>query len=264
MKTFLRHCAVLCVGVLLHAGPARAQSPCDPLLPRNDSESAGYHQRADRCEGIYKREVASFGVQLVSFSAVSPLDDICTPGQPVQFTWPGPQAGSAAQPIHLQVESLRRQLYYRLDTNRPGASTSWEWPVEPRCSNEVRLTVHELGVLARTKGIAGSKPVELVLPVAFSTKQTAGAQPPYRAVIVPGRRVSEIYVSLWNYQNPQMPTRVVSERPLDMKPYPAGVPIVIELSAREVRDRTLYRLVSSVEFESGERETVDVYFLNGS
>ena len=263
MKTFLRNCVVLCAGVLLHTTPARAQSPCDPLVPRNDG-STGYHQRADRCEGIYRREVASFGVQLVSFTAASPLDDICLPGQSIHLTWPAPQGAAEGQPIHVQGESLRRQLYYRLDTNRPSGSTSWEWPIEPRCSNEVRLKVRELGVLARTNGMVGAKAVELLLPVGFATKAGSGAQPPYRAVLVPGRRVTEIYVSLWNYSNPQAPARIIAERALDMKPYPAGVPVVVGLTAREVKDKALYRLLSSVEFESGERETVDLYFLNGN
>jgi hypothetical protein len=264
MKTFLRNCVVLCAGVLMHATSARAQSPCDPLLTRNDG-STGYHQRADRCEGIYRREVASsFGAQLVSFTAASPLDDLCITGQPIHLTWPSAQGASAGQPIHVQVESLRRQLYYRLDTNRPSGSTSWEWPIEPRCSNEVRLKVRELAILARTKGMVGAKAVELLMPVGLATKAGSGAQPPYRAVIVPGGRVTEIYVSLWNYSNPQAPVRIIAERPLDMKPYPAGVPFVVALTTQEVKDKALYRLLSSVEFESGEREAVDVYFLNGN
>lgn len=263
MSPLLRNCILVYAAVLLHSAPARGQSPCDPVVPRNDG-SIGYHQRADRCEGVYKREVASFGVQLVSFTAASPLDDICMPGQPIHLTWPTPQGAAASQPIHLQVESLRRQLYYRLDTDRPPGSTSWEWPIEPRCSSEVRLRVRELGVVARTKAMVGAKAVELMMPVGFATRTGSGAQPPYRAVIVPGRRVAEIYVSLWNYSNPQAPARIIAERPLDMKPYPAGVPVVLELTARDVRDKALYRLVSSVEFESGEREAVDLYFLNGN
>ena len=76
--------------------------------------------------------------------------------------------------------------------------------------------------------------------------------------------MSEVYVSLWYYGSAQNPTRVVPERPLGMKPYPTGVQITVELSAGEVKNPGLYRLRTSVEFESGELEALDLYFLNGS
>ena len=264
MKPGLSAVLAAFVCILSHAGSARAQSPCDPSLPRNDAQAAGYKQRSDRCEGIYKRDVGSYGVQLVSFVAAPAFEDICVPGQAVHLIWPGQPTTPASAPVHLQVESFRRQLYYRLDTNRPPRSTSYEWPDEPRCSSEVRLKVPELGILARTQSSLGPKPVDVLLPVMFSTRPVARVSPPYRAVLVPGRRVSEVYVSLWYYGSAQNPTRVVPERPLAMKPYPTGVPITVELSAGEVKNPGLYRLRTSVEFESGELEALDLYFLNGS
>lgn len=265
----MQYCRCVVLGafacVLSHTGSAAAQSPCDPALPRNDAHTAGYRQRSnDRCEGIYKREVASFGVQLVSFAAAPAFDDICVPGQPVHLIWPAQQAAPTAAPIHLQVESFRRQLYYRLDTDRPARSTSYEWPTEPRCGSEVRLRVPELGVLARTQSSVGPKPIDVLLPVRIATTPTADVGPPYRAVLVPGRRVSEVYVSLWHYRTAQDPTRILLEKPLGMKPYPAGSQIVVEFSRDEVKAPGRYRLRASVEFESGERETLDLFFLHGN
>src|SRR4051812_27417646 len=95
--------ALLC---LLPASRASAQVRCDPAVPRNDAQSSGYRPRGDRCEGIYKRQVSSFGVQLVSLTARSEPGDMCTAGAPVQMIWPAPSAGLvAAGPIHLQAES---------------------------------------------------------------------------------------------------------------------------------------------------------------
>jgi hypothetical protein len=249
----------------LVGGVARAQAPCDPALPRNESQAAGYRQRSDRCEGIYKRDVASFGVQLVSLTGApgggQPLQDLCTEGQAAHLVWP--RSSAPSRPIRLQVESLRRQLFYRLDSERPAQSSSYEWPSEPRCSNEVRLRGPELGVLARTQSSLADKPIDVLLPVALSSQPAAGVRPPYRAALVAGRRVSEVYITLWRYANPATPERITFERPLDARPYLPGVPIIIGLSEADVKERGLYRLRASVEFESGERETLDVYFLNG-
>ena len=97
---------------------------CDPGLPRNDQQATGYRPRGDRCEGVYKRQVASFGVQLVSLSSLSDIGDLCMPGQPVHMAWPTVAGMASAGPIHLQAESLRQLLYYRLDTDRaPGTAS---------------------------------------------------------------------------------------------------------------------------------------------
>jgi hypothetical protein len=262
MLPFLRSVAATCVCLLCLGSSAVVQSPpCDPALPRNDRETTGYRQRSDRCEGIYKRDVASFGVQLVSFAAVPRIEDICVPGQPVHLIWARAQTSSGT-PIHVQVESLRRQLYYRMDTDRPPQSTSYEWPTEPRCSSEVRLRTPELAVLARTQSSVGPKPVDVLLPVNFSTSLSADVRPPYRAVLLPGRRVAEVYVSLWHYRSAQNPARVWLEKPLGMRPYPAGVQIVVEVSPQELKERGLYRIRLSVEFESGEQEALDFFFFD--
>jgi hypothetical protein len=253
--------AILCLFASTDA--ARAQALCDPALPRNDAQSSGYRPRGDRCEGIYKRPVASFGVELVSLTAQSELADLCGPGGAVFMIWPAPMAGlSGAGPIHVQAESLRRQLYYRLDVDRQSSASSFQWPQDPRCSNEVSLGAPDLGILARASAMLGAKPIRVLLPVGLSRQPTAPVRPPYQAVLMPGRRLREVYVSVWRYGSGPTPTPVVSERPLSMKPYPAGTRVTIPLTAAEVQQPGVYRVRASVEFDSGETEAVEFYFLH--
>jgi|RhiMetdeSRZDD1v2_1073273.scaffolds.fasta_scaffold03607_14 hypothetical protein len=238
-----------------------AQVRCDPALPRNDAQSSGYRPRGDRCEGIYKRPVSSFGVQLISLTAQTDLPDLCG-SAPVYMVWPVAAAVSGAGPIHVQAESMRPLLYYRLDVDRQASVQSFQWPPDPRCNNEVSLKPADLGILSRTAGTLGGKPIEVFLPVGLAQQPTASARPPYQASLMPGRRLREVYVSIWRYGTGTAPTPIVSERPLSMRPYPAGTRVTIPFSAADLPQPGLYRVRASVEFDAGEIEAVEFYFVH--
>ena len=243
---------------------AWAQGPCDPALPRNDAQSTGYHPRGDRCEGVYKRPVASFGIQLVSLTAQSGVSSICTAGEPTHMIWPAATpAALGAGPVHVMAESLRPLLYYRLDVDRQAGASAFEWPQDPRCSNDVALTAGDVGILARTHMTLRAKPIEVLLPVGLSRQPTAAVRPPYQAALMPGRRLREVYVSLWLYGSAPNPTPVIVERALSMRPYPAGTRVTIPFSAEDVAQPGVYRARASVEFETGEVEALEFYFLHG-
>jgi hypothetical protein len=249
------------IGVFAQTASPTTQSPCDPALPRNEGQTSGYQQRSDRCEGIYKRQVSSFGVQLVSLTGTLPPGDLCVKGQMFHFVWPR-LATPPSKPIQLQLESLRRDLYYRLNTERPPQSSSYEWPVEPRCNGDVNLMSRDVGVVVRTQSTLGSKQIDVLLPVTLSPQSSTPVRPPYRAMLVPGSRVQEVYVTLWQFDGAN-PTRIVYDRPLNTPPYPSGSRIVVELSPADIKKPGLYRLVLNVEFENGQRESVDRYFIDG-
>jgi hypothetical protein len=253
--------AVIVICLVASRSEPSAQAPCDPALPRNDAQSTGYRPRGDRCEGVYKRPVASFGVQLVSFTAQSDLNDLCT-GDPVHMIWPSPATRlTGAGSIHILAESLRQQLYYRLDLDRQIGTSGYEWPPDPRCNNEVRLGVQALGILGRTTATVAGKPVDVLLPVRLARQPNAPVRPPFQALLMPGSRLREVYVSLWRYDG-STPVRVITERPLSMPPYPAGSHVTIPITAAEVPQEGLYRARASVEFAAGEVEAIDFYFLN--
>ena len=255
--------AIILVFVFLLPGgnAASAQSPCDPALPRNDAQSSGYRLRGDRCEGIYKRPVASFGVQLVSLTAGNPVD-LCGAGA-VHMVWPAGTTLSGSRTIHLQAESLRPLLYYRLDLDRPAGESSYEWPADPRCNNDVALRPADLGVIARTSAMLGGRSVDVLLPVALSRQPDAPVRPPYYAVLMPGGRLREVYVSLSRYGTGTTPAVVFTDRPLAMRPYPAGTRVRIPINAADVSQPGLYRVRASVEFDTGAVEAMELYFLHG-
>lgn len=262
--TNTRHRMVL-LGVLVYLlspqlAPS-AQSPCDRALIQEDGRSISYQPRGNRCEGTYKRLVSSFGVQLISLTAQSKLHDLCASGQTVHLAWP---SFTVSTPIRLRAESLRPQLYYRLDVAVPPNASSFEWAADPRCSPEVRLSPEELGVTAIAEASLGRRRVDALLPVGFFGGAKETVDPPYRALLMPGRRVREVYVSLWQYSAQGVATGIVSERPLAARPYSTGRAIPIELAAPDLRRPGLYRFRASVEFESGDIEAIDFHFVHGS
>jgi hypothetical protein len=246
--------------MLLMHGEARAQAACDPSL-RALTPNSGYRLRDDRCEGLYSRNVSSYGIKLMSFTSTAPVDDLCIAGRAVHLVWPTYRA--AETPIQLHVESLRSKLDYAMTSRRPANTTSYEWPTDPRCNSNVLLRGPELAMLARTQGTVGSQRVNVLLPMTVAAAPSAPVRPPYRIVLMPGRRVREIYVSLWHYADGITRREVVSDRALGRAPYVPRVHIVAVLSAADVAQPGLYRVKLSVEFESGPPDAFEEYFISG-
>jgi hypothetical protein len=240
---------------------ARAQAACDPALMQRDPGPVSYRARGDRCEGIYRRRVSGFRVHLVSFTVASDLRDLCSGARQVRLVLPRTAfVTSGAQSIHVQAESLRPLLYYRLDVDVGAQSPQFEWPSNPRCNNEVRLTAQELGVVGRTSVRVGAEQVEALVPVALSF-DSQPISPPYRALLMPSGRVQEVFVSLWHYGSAAQPTRIFSERPLRARPYLAETPIPVTFDAADVAGPGLYRARLNVQIDERETQAVDFFFI---
>lgn len=237
------------------------QAACDPALMQRDPGPVSYRARGDRCEGIYRRRVSGFQVHLVSFTVASELRDLCSGARPVRLALPGTAfVAAGAQSIHVQAESLRPLLYYRLDVDVPAQSPQFEWSRDLRCNNEVRLTAQELGVVGRTSVRAGGEQVEALVPVALSF-DSQPISPPYRALLLPSRRVQEVFVSLWHYGAGASPTRIFSERPLRARPYLAETPIPVTFEAADIARPGLYRARLNVQIADNETQAVEFYFI---
>ena len=248
--------------LVLTLAPGSAQSPCDSTLRPAEAPTLGYRDRQGRCEGKYERPVSA-SVALVGLLAAVATDDLCAGARSAHLVWSAPSALPEGPPVHVRVESLRDGLPYRLDASRPAGSPSFEWPSQPRCSNEVRLRASELGVLARTSFQRGAKPIDVLLPVAVGSDPKVTLSPPYRAILISGRPIAQVHVSLWHVGDPQNPARIFTERPLPKKGYPARTPIHVEMSATDLQATGLYRVRFSVEFEGGEHDARDYFFFHG-
>jgi hypothetical protein len=257
--SFTAFLLLLCL--LAAPDPALAQARCDPTLPRNDAQSSGYRPRGDRCEGIYKRPVPSFGVELVSLTAASSAD-LCS-GSSIHMVWPAAASLTGAGPVRVRAESFRPLLYYRLDLDRPANAVSYLWPSEPRCNSDVSLTAKDVGIIASTNVTRDGKPLEVLLPVGLASQASGPVRAPYQAVLMPGARLREVYVSLGRIGASGAPTPIFSERPLGSRPYPAGARVIIPLTAADVTQPGLYRVRASAAFESGQSEVIEFYFVHG-
>jgi hypothetical protein len=164
--------------------------------------------------------------------------------------------------IALRAESLRRGLYYRLDTRLPLGSARFVWPRDPRCSNEVRLRLGELGILARTEYVVDSYRTSLVLPVAIGVDPVVSLNAPYRVLLLPGRRIHEIYLSIYRLEVPRGRTALVTDRALEAGPYAPDMPIVALIKPGDLRSTGRFLLKFIAEFDSGEAQVVQVLFFH--
>jgi hypothetical protein len=124
----------------------------------------------------------------------------------------------------------------------------------------VQLRGSELALIARTESSIGSSTIDVLLPVALSVQAAERVPPPYRAVLRHERRIREVFVSLWYYEEPAKHVEIMLDRPLGMRPYSASGQVTVELSDASVSKRGLYRLIVSLEFESGQTDSTEKYF----
>ena len=97
---------------------------CDPSIPKRDDIPHGYRLRSDRCEGVYAQPAsATFAVaSFMATPAPGPLED----QTPLTVSW---RAVSDAAP-RLRARSIRPDLFYQMDTQRPKGTATFTWPTD--------------------------------------------------------------------------------------------------------------------------------------
>jgi hypothetical protein len=101
------------------------ETHCDPDLSEPSNDPYGYHLRGarrDRCEGIYMRDVAANPLLIASLTAWFEDFDPSA-GADLTMEWRVP--GDAG--IHLRANTLKRRIYYQMDSLRPAGSVSYVW-----------------------------------------------------------------------------------------------------------------------------------------
>src|SRR5258705_1704458 len=124
---------LLGLGLLLRPLPSdRARDhvrvPCDSLVHTRTSDPLRYQRRGDRCEGVYGQNVsANSTLRVVSLvDSVEAFDD--TSSLPLHIEWSAP-AGAA---VVLRAAPLRAGLFYRMETERPIATSRLALPSDVR------------------------------------------------------------------------------------------------------------------------------------
>ena len=113
---------------------------CDSLVATRSSDPLRYRQRGNRCEGVYGQNVAGSSTLRVAslVESIEAFDD--SSSRPLHVEWTAPPG----EAVSLRATAIRAGLYYRMETVRPIAASSFDWPSDVR--RPLRLTSADVGV----------------------------------------------------------------------------------------------------------------------
>jgi hypothetical protein len=224
---------------------------CDPRLLQPPTNPLGYRLRGDRCEGIYIQDVAGAPLEVASFTkSFSDYDPASK--QAVKVEWDTPDAGVQTR---LRAQSLRRRLYYRMDTLARSGSKTFTWPSD--VLNALRLSREEIGIVGIARTSVGETQHDIYLPLRVGQDRKASASGGYQLVLVPGVELKEIFVTL-TAQHGKKSSVLKDGEALGYGFYPAERPVAIPISG--VRDRGVYHLEIGATLRSGGASTADLWF----
>lgn len=205
-----------------------AEDFCDPGLLGSEASPMAYQLRGNRCEGIYKLEVNSDQLRLVSlvehfeaFDSESP-DDLL-----IEWKEPGGIAGR----LRILATSTLPRSYYRMDTAVEIGAGTFRWPTEILARTQ--LTREDLGLLG---SVAHPQPPDpdferIYLPLRVKQRQPAEATGIYAVALLPQVKLNEVYVTVLpvdlGVKNAGPP--LLEKKPLEYGYYPAKAPVYFEL-----------------------------------
>lgn len=244
-------------GIVVVAAPLAAQPQCEDRLVQAVAVPNGYRARGDRCEGVYARPIA--GTAFVVLSLTAAFDRFAPGSTPpvIALEW-----RPTAEPVRVRVQGLRPRLNYRMDAALAPGATGYRWPSD--ILRVLRLSADDIGVLAWTDARLGDRALRVFLPVALHTGPGAAETGRrYRCVIVPGRELTEVYVSLRRIGAGGTDSTVVfppRERGLGF--YPAEYPVALTVTAPP--DAGLYALDLSVRMRDSTTAVERIVFRQGA
>jgi hypothetical protein len=148
---------VLSLELLLFALVTAQENHCDRDLNAPAGHPYGYRLRGDRCEGIYVQEVNCTTLRVASL--IESFEDYDpASGKDLLVQWPA----FGHSDIRLRTQSLKRRLYYRMDTVRPPGSTSYTWPSHFLAA--LKISKRELGIMGVDPVCGGQHRAECVCP----------------------------------------------------------------------------------------------------
>lgn len=219
----------LCTLVLLLAvGRTKGGDFCDPGLHGNETSPMAYQMRGDRCEGIFKLEVNSTLLRIVSIVERFETFDTHLP-ENLKVEWGLPPA-LGSEPVRLRAIGLAQRSFYRMDTAVRTGNMTFEWPLE--ILDRVELTKEDLGIYA---WVAHPHPPdkdfrEIYLPLRIYQE----ARPPHRKALevgfIPEVKLKEAYVSVVavDASAKRLADPLIDKKPLEYGYYPAKTPVFFE------------------------------------
>ncbi len=230
-----------------------AQSHCDPSLAPSSNHPFGYVDRGDRCEGVYIQLVGSTTLKLLSFTAAFDVLDLRA-AQPLVIEWPAPPGASE---VELRALSLRRRLFYRMDTSVRAGSTRYRWPTDILAA--VNLGRADIGLVGWTRLAIGGAEQEVLLPLAASQRNPQTPTGPYTLLVQPAAELDELFLTVTRLAADGSVERTVQPaRELGYGYYPVESTIEIPIDAPAARG--MYAVQLGARLRGGGASTLRFVF----
>jgi len=162
---------------------------CDPYLNTPKDYPYGYRLRSDRCEGIYIKDVSSTTLFVASLTESFEDYDL-TSNNALHVEW----MAIGGEAVQLRTHALKRKLYYRMDTIMSPAITSYTWPLD--ILSALKIKKGDVGVVGWTQYSVGGTKKNIYIPLLISQKRKSIRSGNYQLILLPGRELSEVFVSL--------------------------------------------------------------------
>ena len=230
-----------------------AQSNCDSNLTKLSSGPLGYKDRGDRCEGIYVKEVGSTTLQIVSLTK-SFGDYNTNSGKPLVIEWDKPRANSI---IHLRAQSVKRKLYYRMDTFRPSGDKSYSWPTDVLASLSIEKS--DIGILGIAQENIGQDQRNIYIPLRIRQAGKTVEPDNVNLMLLPGVELKEVFISLAPLGVDGRPGKLIKDgEDLKYGYYPAERSIQIPISG--LKGAGIYYLEIGATLRNGGSSTLQIWF----
>lgn len=221
----------------LTASAASLDGSCDPGLRPAGGGEIGYTNRGDRCEGLYAQDVSGGVLDIVSLTEQF-HDHTFGRENVLLLEWP--PAGNV--PVRVRASSLKRRLYYRMDSLRPSGASSFNWPTE--ILSRLELSRSQIGLLAWAESPPGTNRHPIYLPIRDkprgSPDSSERTQPndraqSYKIVLMSSVELQAVYVTLHSIDSNGKPSSAIrTDSELDLAPYPAQRPIAFSIPFSEL------------------------------
>lgn len=184
---------LLVIASLSRGDSGLQQSPqphCDSNLRSTPAEPYGYRLRGDRCEGLYARDVAG-GATLLLASLTERFDDFeRTRDEPLRIAWTMPGQPS----VRLRSYSLKRKVYFRMDTERSSGDSTYDWPAN--ILRNLGMSRADIGVVGWASFPVGTVRRDVYVPLRISRGEAAATTRLLQLVILPSAELTEVFVSV--------------------------------------------------------------------
>jgi hypothetical protein len=228
------------------APPGTIRFDCDSLVATQTSDPLRYRQRGDRCEGVYGQNVSGSSTLRVAslVESLEAFDD--SSSLPLRVEWTAPEG----EAVLLRASAIRAGLYYRMETVRPIAASSFSWPADVR--RPLRISSADVGVTGVTSMTVGGSRREVLVPLRISQRRPPTRSSSYRLTLWPTIGLSEVYLTVAATGASGAPVRYLKrDEKLGYGVYPAERPIVVRLPALSERGVYLVRVAATREGSGG-------------